>query len=239
VIPIGNASLLAILRIVALYASAALLAKVFVAILLEYRWYFPPNFEASSFLVGRRELFEGVYEAAFYTHLIAGPAAMLLGTLLMLSGERRLLGRGHAWLGRLHVTILTALLAPSGLVMAYWAHAGAIAGWGFGLLAIATAATGILAAQRARRRRFQSHRRWATRCFILLCSPLLLRVAVGLAGVLGMESEAFYRLNAWLSWLIPLAVYEVAQVRSITARGQASRSVGNLPPVSQGFVDGY
>jgi hypothetical protein len=60
----------------------------------------------------------------------------------------------------------------------------------------------------ARTKDFRLHRRWATRCFLLLASPLLLRLIAGAAIVTHMESDWFYRLNAWLSWLIPLTIYE-------------------------------
>lgn len=196
------------LKKIAALLSALLLLKVLLAIVVEYRWYFPANFD-SAFLTGRREFFTGVYRAAFYTHILSGPLAVLLGSFLMLSGGRSRYRSMHRRAGRAQMAIVFLAIVPSGLVMASEALAGPVAGAGFASLSLATAACAVAAIQSARRRRFLSHRRWATRCFLLLCSPLLLRVFSGAAIVMEHESEWFYRLNAWLSWLIPLAIYEI------------------------------
>jgi hypothetical protein len=60
------------------------------------------------------------------------------------------------------------------------------------------------------RRRFSQHERWATRCFLLLMSPLILRIASGVFIALHWEHPLLYVGNAWLSWLVPLAVYEMS-----------------------------
>lgn len=192
----------------ALVAVSALFAKVLVSILLEYRWYFPADFDASEFLSGRRHTFFGVYRSAFYAHIVSGPIAVILGAFLMLSGGRSRYRRLHRYSGRLLMLIVLGVVLPSGLVMARQAYAGQIAAWGFASLSVATAACAATAWRLVRARKFQTHRRWATRCFILLASPLLLRLIAGAVIVMQMESEWSYRLNAWLSWLIPLAIYE-------------------------------
>jgi hypothetical protein len=49
-------------------------------VVLNYRDYFPPNFD-SDFLRGREKYFSGSYQWAFYTHTAAGPVALVLGTI--------------------------------------------------------------------------------------------------------------------------------------------------------------
>lgn len=222
----GGRSLYAI----AFYASWVLLAKVFVSILLEYRWYFPPNFEASAFLLGRQEIFNGLNATAFYAHIVSGPAALLLLAWLMLSGGRTFFGLSHAWLGRLQGMVVVLIVVPSGLVMACHTLAGPLAGWGFATLAVLTAASTIAAGLSARARQFQAHRKWAVRCCILLCSPLLLRIATGWAIVLGLESQLFYISNAWLSWLVPLAIYELTQ--RVPSRHRVKVALADRLPVT-------
>jgi len=200
---------LSTLRAIAAIAVAALFVKVLLSILYQYRWYFPADFEASSFLIGRRDSFVGVYRAAFYAHIISGPIAVVLGAFMMLSGGRPRYRHIHRPAGRVLMLIVLAIVVPSGLVMSRQAFAGPIAAYGFASLAIGTAACAITALYYARARNFRSHQRWATRCFLLLASPLLLRVIAGAAIVTQLESEWFYRLNAWLSWLMPLAIYEI------------------------------
>jgi hypothetical protein len=107
------------------------------------------------------------------------------------------------------VLLVLAALVPSGLVMATQAFAGPIAGIGFGALSLATGASAAATVYYAIARRYALHERWANRCVVLLISPLLLRLAAGFMSVMGWESDWAYRANAWLSWLIPLAVYEI------------------------------
>lgn len=197
------------LRAIAAFAATVLFVKVLVAILLEYRWYFPADFDSSAFLSGRRHSFAGVYRTAFYAHIISGPLAIVLGVFMMLSGGRARYRHVHRPAGRLQMLIVLAVVVPSGLVMARHAYAGPIAGYGFASLSIATAACAVAALYCVRARNLRLHQRWATRCFLLLASPLLLRLIAGAVIVMQLESEWSYRLNAWLSWLVPLAAYEV------------------------------
>lgn len=228
----SRTSRLPALRALASLAAAALFLKVLLSILYEYRWYFPADFVESAFLTGREETFAGMYGVAFYLHIISGPVAIVLGLLLVLRVRYRRLQRMHRWGGRLQAVVVLAAVVPSGLVMARHAFAGPIAGAGFASHSLLTGASMLAAVHFARAGQLATHQRWATRCFLLLCSPLLLRLISGVAIVTQLESAWFYRLNAWLSWLIPLASYELflridwIRVRSLFTR-TISTSGGN------------
>jgi hypothetical protein len=197
------------LRVIIAGALVVLLLKVLFSILWEYRFYFPANFD-SAFLGGRRYTFVGTYRAAFYVHIISGPVAILAGGFLIATSNFPRLRSAHRYIGRLQGMLVIGVLAPSGLVMAANAYAGPVAAWGFALLSLGTALACVQAIRYAVMMRMEHHRRWAIRCFILLCSPLLLRLMSGAVIVLGVESDLTYRLNAWMSWLIPLAIYELS-----------------------------
>ena len=190
-------------------AVAILLAKVLASILHEYPQYFPPDFDAV-FLSGKRYSFVGAYRVAFYVHIVASPIALLLGAALIGTGKFRRFRRHHKLTGRVQVLMVITLVTPSGLVMATQAYAGPVAAWGFAMQGFATGASAVLAVVMALRGQFISHQRWATRCFLLLCSPLILRVVSGAAIATQLESDLLYRANAWLSWIIPLAIYELS-----------------------------
>jgi hypothetical protein len=192
-----------------LVVLAALFLKVLISILWDYRWYFPADFENSTFLIARRDSFVGMYRVAFYAHIISGPIAVLLGTFLMASGRQARYRHLHRPIGKLQMLIVLAVVVPSGFVMAQQAFAGPIAAIGFSALAIATGSCAITAVSCAMTRKLVAHQRWATRCFILLVSPFLLRLVTGAAIATQLESAFTYRLNAWLSWLVPLLVYEI------------------------------
>lgn len=202
-----------ILRKFALTAMALLLAKITLSIVWEYRRYFPADFTAN-FLVGRQETFVGWYFAAFYVHLVAGPAALLLAAFLMFSGPRWRQTKAHRWAGRTQLVVLLLALVPSGLIMSTQTLTGALSGWGFAALALATGGTALAATYYAIRRQLETHQQWATRCFLLLVSPLLFRLVNGLLLLADLHSNQAYDWNAWLSWLLPLAAYEIWRCRS-------------------------
>ena len=184
------------------------MAKVFGEIICECRRYFPADFD-SDFLIGRQETFVGTYRVAFYIHIISSPLAVLIGSLLMFSVSRGNYRRLHRWIGRFQFFLILFAVAPSGLVMALQAYTGAIAASGFILHSVATAVCAIAAIRFAMKQNFAEHQRYATRCFVLLCSPLLLRLIMGASVVANTESDWTYRLTAWLSWLVPLLGLEV------------------------------
>ncbi|MEZ6089694.1 MAG: DUF1559 domain-containing protein [Pirellulaceae bacterium] len=212
---------------------AILMLKVFLTILWEYRWYFPPDFDLSNFLSGRRYTFHGSYRIAFYVHIISSPFALLAAWFLWPSGNSGRHRPMHQWIGRAQCVLVLLVVMPSGLLMALNAYAGPIAMYGFISLSLLTGLTVAMAATEAMQRRMKRHRVWATRCFLLLMSPLLLRVISGIAITTGLDSETFYRANAWVSWLVPLAVYEfwrilrAGPVRRVQRHNHLSSSRGN------------
>src|SRR6185503_8453861 len=96
------------------------------------------------------------------------------------------------------------------VVMSRHAFGGWPAGLSFLLLSMATAGCAIIGVVHARRRRFDRHRRWMLRCYVLICSAVALRLISGTAGLVGVPSpEHAYIIAAWSSWLFPLAAYEI------------------------------
>src|SRR5688572_21409498 len=140
-------------RSVLLGVATLLILKVTVSVILGYRDYLPPDFSAD-FLLGRESYFWGPYSWAFYTHLVAGPLTLIVGTFLISDRFRRVAPRWHRRLGRIQVASILLLVVPSGLWMAGYALTGAVAGAGLGTLALATAACTVLGWRRAVQRRF-------------------------------------------------------------------------------------
>ena len=191
--------------------AALVIWKVTLSVVIEYRHYFPPNF-ASDFLRGRELYFWGAYRWAFFTHLISGPASLILGTMLASELFRRTVPTWHRLLGRMQVACVLLLVAPSGLWMAYYAATGTVAAAGLGSLGIATAVCVVLGWRSAVRRRLANHRRWMWRTFILLCSAVVIRMIGGLATVAHIDAPWLYPLSTWTSWLVPLLIFEISQL---------------------------
>lgn len=214
------------------FAAALLYLRVLVGILLEYRWYFPADFENAAFLGGREGHFFSGYAAAFYAHILVGPLVSLLALVLLTTGGQARYVRLHRLAGRSLTLLVLAVLLPSGWLMAHRSFGGPLAATGFRGLAIATAVYTLLTVVFAWRRQFRRHLRWALGAFVLLASPIILRLAAGLATVTGVESELTYQLNAWLSWLVPLLAFEGWWwLRSLPSAAQL-RSLHNNPHLS-------
>jgi hypothetical protein len=184
-----------------------LIIKVTLTVLLGYRDYLPPNFQAD-FLLGRERYFWGAYSIAFYIHLAAGPLSLLLGTLLLSDRFRQAAPRWHRRLGRFQAAGILLFLVPSGLWMAPYAQTGLVAAAGLAVLAIATAACTLLGWRAAVARRFDAHRRWMSRTYLLLLSAVVIRLIGGLATILHSDALWLYPLSVWASWLLPLLAFE-------------------------------
>jgi uncharacterized membrane protein len=193
------------------WLAVVLILRVLVAILANYPDYFPPNFDAL-FLQGREATFTGAYRPAFYIHIFSGPVVLFNGLILMSEYVRRHHRGLHRFLGRFQVVVLLLLVLPSSIVMSRHAFGGWPAGLSFLLLTAATASCAIVGVVHARRGRYDRHRRWMLRSYILICSAVALRLISGTAGLLGVPSaEAAYVVAAWSSWLLPLAAYEIVE----------------------------
>jgi hypothetical protein len=229
----GNARAATLPAVVAV-AAVVLYLRVLAGILVEYRWYFPADFENSAFLSGKQFVFEGGYAAAFYAHVVSGPVVSGLALFLWLSGGKPGLLGPHRVTGRILAALVLLVLVPSGLLMARQAYAGRVAAVGFAALAVATAIYMAATVYFARRGDFYSHRRFALGTFVLLASPLVLRLASGVAIVTGSESEVFYQVNAWLSWVAPLVVYEGWWLKRTLLDEPAGARAGQANRVSAG-----
>jgi hypothetical protein len=218
------------------FLAGMLVFKVTLGVVLVYRDYFPANFE-SDFLRGRHSYFFGAYQWAFYTHIVSGPITLLLGMVLISESFRLQFPKWHRSLGKTQIGLVLLLLTPSGLWMARYAETGTVAATGFSALAIVTAMCALLGWRSAVKRRFAEHRRWMWRCFLLLCSAVVLRLIAGLATVTEIGGVWSYPLAAWASWLVPLGAFELSgairrqfKCSGILHGGQSAPSAAALSP---------
>lgn len=193
--------------------SGLLIMKVTFEVILCYSNYFPPNFE-SEFLYGREHYFFEAYRWAFYPHIISGPLALFLGLVLISERSRLRFPKWHRILGRIHVVNVMGVVVPSGLWMAHKTSTGMIAAVSFAVLSVLTGTFIALGWRAAVRRQFSIHRRWMWRSFLLLCSAVVLRLLGGLGTVIQVQSVWFDPVASWVSWMVPLAVFESMNLKS-------------------------
>ena len=208
------------------WMTCVVILKVTIGIVLVYRDYLPPDF-LSAFLRGRQDYFWDGYHWAFYVHIFAGPPTILLGMILLSDRFRRRWPRRHRLIGRVQVALVLLLLTPSGLWMAAYAETGAVAGASFVTLSLATAICIGLGWRAAVQRRIAEHRVWMQRCYVLLCSAIVLRLIGGANVVAGIGTDWVHMASVWVSWVVPLSVYELV-------RSQQSSRTGVKSPVRTG-----
>jgi hypothetical protein len=200
-----------ILTTVLRWLAVVLILRVLAVILANYPDYFPPNYD-SLFLQGREATFRGAYRVAFYVHILSAPLVLFNGLILLSETVRRRYRGWHRWLGRVQVVVLLLFVLPSSVVMSRHAFGGWPAGLSFLVLSAATASCAIVGVVHACRRRYDQHRRWMLRCYVLICSAVALRLISGTAGLVGVPSpEQAYIVAAWSSWLVPLAACAIVE----------------------------
>ncbi|MEQ8212007.1 MAG: DUF2306 domain-containing protein [Lacipirellulaceae bacterium] len=194
------------LALVVKLLACLLILKTVAVVLANFPDYFPPDFR-SDFLLGREEYFFSWYRCAFYVHILSGPFTLIAGLFLLSETMRKRFPKWHRRVGRVQVATILLLLTPSGLAMAWHAATGRIATCGFAVLAVFTAICVLQGWRNAVQQRFQHHRQWMLRCYVLLCSAVVLRVIGGISQTYGIEWT--YSYAAWVSWLVPIAILEI------------------------------
>lgn len=194
------------------FLAMVLILKVTLGVVLGYSDYLPPHFEAG-FLQGRQSYFwTTAYHLAFYVHIAIGPCTLVLGIVLMSVRFRMQYPYWHRFLGRILVVSILLLLVPSGIGMSLYAGTGAIAGVGFATLGVVTGTCASMGWRCAVRKDYDEHRRWMSRCFLLLSSAIVLRLMGGVFSMAGVGAPSTYTFAAWTSWVLPLALYELLRI---------------------------
>ena len=152
-------------------------------------------------------------------HVAGGVTALLVGPLQFVRLIRGRWPAFHRATGRIYI-IACAIGAPAGFMLALGSTAGPVAGSGFAVLAVLSAAFTWLGYRAAVERRFGDHREWMLRSYALTSAAITLRLMLPTAVfVLDQEFDAAYRVIAWLSWTTNLALveYHIRRSRGSTA----------------------
>ena len=147
-------------------------------------------------------------KSALIAHVISAPLALTFGAMNMIDRRRKKRRVLHRWTGRAYgISIIVG--SVSGLIMAIGAEGGAIAGFGFGTLAILWFVTTAQAIRFAIARDFKSHRRWMIRSFALTLAAVTLRIYLPFFMIFGEMTYTQASLwVAWLCWVPNLALAE-------------------------------
>ncbi|MFM7021788.1 MAG: DUF2306 domain-containing protein [Flavobacteriales bacterium] len=187
---------------------------LFIAALIAYGSlsYFPADF-THGFLLGKKELFNGIYKYGFYAHVISTPIVITIGTLQTFFRFEKKYPKLHRNAGKIYVATVLFLAAPGGLIMAFSAIGGQLSELCFLLLAMLWIYFTYKAYQEAKNKNFSEHKRHMQRSFILMLSAINLRILMFIFIRCNFEGPQMYTVAAWLSWLPGLLIYEFVQYR--------------------------
>lgn len=131
------------------------------------------------------------------THMLVAPVALLLGPWQFMPGLRaRHLGV-HRWSGRVYVA--ACLIAGiGGLVTAFHASGGPVAGFGFGLLAVLWLGATLGAWRAAVVRNLPLHRLLMRFSYAMTFGAVTLRLQIPLGLALGYQS--YSAMSVWLAY---------------------------------------
>lgn len=142
----------------------------------------------------------------FFAHVGLAPVALALMPFQFWQGLRQRALNWHRWIGRAYgAAVLVSGLG--GLLMALGSNSGALAAWGFGLLAVFWLGITAIGIWYALRGRIADHRRWMIRSAALTFAAVTLRLYLPLLfATLG--EQAGYVLVSWACWVPNLLVAE-------------------------------
>lgn len=139
-------------------------------------------------------------------HSFIGMFALALGPLQFHPAVQARAG-AHRLIGWIYV-VTAGVVGIAGLYMAIYAFGGLSSQIGFAGMAIAVLFATATALTHVLRGAYRQHREWMIRSFAVLFSAVTLRLWLPLLiAVLG-GFEPAYRVVAWLSWVLNLAVAE-------------------------------
>src|ERR1700746_2867631 len=101
-----------------------------------------------------------IWRTAFYIHIFGGMLAIVLGPLQFVKYIRRKNLNLHRVLGKIYVSAILFVAAPTGLYMAFYANGGISASIGFILMSILWFYTTFMAVNTIRKKQVNEHIKW-------------------------------------------------------------------------------
>ncbi|MFK7954054.1 MAG: DUF2306 domain-containing protein [Ekhidna sp.] len=159
-----------------------------------------------------------LWYGAFYTHILLGGVALLIGWPQFLKKLRNKNIALHRTLGKIYLmSIFFSSIA--GFYMAVLANGGLIAKIGFSLMAIAWMFTTVKAYTTIRKRDVEQHQQWMIRSYALTLAGVTFRLWLPLL-LFGFQLDFIivYRIDAWVSWVLNLVVAELIIRKALSRR---------------------
>ena len=170
------------------------------------------------------------------SHMLVAPVALLLGPFQFIPRLRESHRAVHRWTGRVYVAACV-IAGFAGLVTAFHASGGPVAGWGFGILAVLWIATTVSGWWAATQRRFDLHGLLMRFSYAMTFGAVSLRLQIPIGFILGYKSystmSVWLAYTAWIPNVLLVALYTLWHRRGATSARPAGSFMGmrGLSPI--------
>jgi hypothetical protein len=160
-------------------------------------------------LTGAVHAVHGEHWSLLYVHALGGLAMLGLGAAALYIGWTRRRFRWHRALGQAYL-LLGGTGAAAALILSIRApHEPRSLYVATGTLAVVWLSVAAMAWRAARNRRFDNHREWMLRSYVLTWTFVGCRLAGTMPLFAGLGAEAVTAM-IWMNWIVPLVVCELA-----------------------------
>ncbi len=172
--------------------------------------YFSSTFKQYGLLSSKSQqlLVNVTYMAIFYTHISFGGLALLTGWSQFSKSWRNKHPTFHRYLGYIYVTSVF-VSSIAGFIIAFFATGGAIAGIGFGTLAVLWFITILFAFINIKRGNIKEHEKWMIRNYALAFAAVTLRIYLPFAMLGTGDIGQALQIVAYLCWIPNAIVTEI------------------------------
>jgi hypothetical protein len=163
-----------------------------------------------SFIQERAVLFlQPIYKASFYVHIFAG--MFCIGTALLQFSSYILKKRKaiHIWSGRVYVTVVLLLGAPTGLYMSFFAKGSGAEKGLFMFMALAWFYFTLKGFTSILQKNILAHKFWMIRSYTMAMTAVTFRVYYIILYLLDVELTTNYEISLWISVVGNLLVAEL------------------------------
>jgi len=141
-----------------------------------------------------------VWNTGFYTHILLGGLALLIGWTQFSAKFRLRYLTTHRIIGKVYV-VSVLLSALAGFYIAFYATGGWVTSLGFMSLAIIWFYSTFMAYQHIRHQRIAAHERMMIYSYAACFAAVTLRIWLPLLIAVTGEFEPAYKIVAWLCWV--------------------------------------
>lgn len=171
--------------------------------------YFSFRYDVDFLLTKQTVLHISIWRWAFYTHISSSLFVLFAGIFQFIPVVLQKYPKIHRLLGKVYVSFVLFVSAPSGLIMAYYANGGFWAKCSFVIISVLWWYFTFVAISSILKKNIIKHRAFMYRSFALTLSAITLRTYVlFLPYFIHLRGRDMYVLVAWASWIPNLLVAE-------------------------------